>query len=91
MNDKADIKALAAKIGKTLKTEAEHNALIRELRKATLEAALNAELDDHLGYGKHAPNTNSNSRNGHSCKTLTTDDGELALSTPRDREGSFEP
>lgn len=34
---------------------------------------------------------NSNSRNGHSSKTLITDDGELELITPRDRDGSFEP
>ncbi|HCQ9571788.1 TPA: IS256-like element ISAba26 family transposase, partial [Acinetobacter baumannii] len=33
----------------------------------------------------------SNSRNGFSSKTITTQDGQLALDIPRDREGSFEP
>ncbi|PAM26474.1 IS256 family transposase, partial [Acinetobacter baumannii] len=33
----------------------------------------------------------SKSRNGFSTKTITTQDGQLALDIPRDREGSFEP
>ncbi|MCI3943010.1 IS256 family transposase, partial [Acinetobacter baumannii] len=40
---------------------------------------------------KHQPKKGSNSRNGFSSKTITTQDGQLALDIPRDREGSFEP
>jgi transposase-like protein len=61
------------------------------LTKITVEAALNAELDDHLGYEKHEKTENTNSRNGHSSKTLQTEDGEFELKTPRDRAGEFEP
>ncbi len=43
------------------------------LTKVTVECALIAELDDHLGYGKHKPSANSNSRNGNSSKTLRTE------------------
>src|SRR5580704_7034670 len=32
-----------------------------------------------------------NRRNGHSCKTVQGDLGELILATPRDRDGTFEP
>ena len=91
MNDKKEIQTLASKIGKTLKSEADYLEFSKMLRKATLEAALNAELDEHLGYAKHQPNSNPNSRNGHTHKSLITDDGELELATPRDRDGSFEP
>jgi len=56
-----------------------------------VEHALNAELDDHLGYDKHEPSANSNSRYGTSSMTLRTEDGQFQLDTPRDREGSFEP
>ena len=56
-----------------------------------IETALNTELSDHLGYEKHQPKKGSNSRNGFSSKTITTQDGQLALDIPRDREGSFEP
>ena len=61
------------------------------LTKITIEAALNSELDDHLGYEKHVQSDNPNSRNGYSTKTLKTEDGQFEIDTPRDRDGSFEP
>ena len=61
------------------------------LKKITVEAALNAEMDEHLGYEKHHKSTSTNSRNGKSTKRVKTEDGEFELYTPRDREGSFEP
>jgi transposase-like protein len=61
------------------------------LTKVTVETALNAELDDHLGYEKHSPTNDSNSRNGYSSERLITDDGEIQLEIPRDRDASFEP
>ena len=62
-----------------------------KIKKFMIETALNTELSDHLGYEKHQPKKGSNSRNGFSSKTITTQDGQLALDIPRDREGSFEP
>ena len=61
------------------------------LTKVTVEAALNAELDDHLGCAKHEPSVGENSRNGSTRKTLRTEDGQFELDAPRDRDGSFEP
>lgn len=61
------------------------------LKKITIEAALNAEMDEHLGYQKHQISTSSNSRNGKSSKRIKTEDGEFELAIPRDRDGSFEP
>ncbi|MCY9879042.1 hypothetical protein OTK59_21005 [Vibrio natriegens] len=40
------------------------------LTKETVETALNAELDDHLGYEKHATKPNSNSRNEYLSKSI---------------------
>src|SRR5579862_359280 len=67
--------------------------LFRDLKKALLERALGAELSAHLGYEKGSkPRRNGgNNRNGHSAKTVLTEDGALPLSVPRDRDGSFEP
>jgi putative transposase len=67
--------------------------LFRQLKKALMEKALGAELTHHLGYEKGAPavRARGNSRNGHSAKTVLTDDGSLDLSIPRDRAGTFEP
>jgi transposase-like protein len=59
----------------------------------TVEAALGAEMEEHLGYTKHAPegHNTGNSRNGYSAKTLKGDHGEVEIEIPRDRIGSFEP
>ena len=67
--------------------------LFKQLKKALLERALGAELSDHLGYKKGDPagRGTGNSRNGHSDKTVLTEDGEVDLAVPRDRNGSFEP
>lgn len=67
--------------------------LLKQITKAVLERALQGELTEHLGYGKHDPEgTNSgNSRNGVMRKMLKGDFGELELETPRDRNGEFEP
>jgi putative transposase len=69
------------------------NGLLKQLTKALLERAMQAEMSEHLGYGKHDPagNNSGNSRNGKTTKTLKGDFGEMPLETPRDRSGSFEP
>ncbi|VAW66699.1 hypothetical protein MNBD_GAMMA08-2515 [hydrothermal vent metagenome] len=48
-----DIQALAAKAAKNIRSEKDLNELKQLLTKMTLETALNAELDEHLGYDKH--------------------------------------
>jgi putative transposase len=67
--------------------------LLGKLTKMVIEGALEGELDDHLGYGKHDPEgrNGGNSRNGHRAKTVITDTGPVEISVPRDRESSFEP
>lgn len=89
--NKEDIVAFAREAAKTLKTEDDLNDFRQILTKITVEAALNAELDEHLGYQKNQLSLNTNSRNGYSSKTLKTEDGQFTVDTPRDREGSFEP
>src|SRR5580704_8494254 len=60
------------------------------LFKSFLEAALEAELENHLR--DTSPDEElSNRRNGHGIKQLRTSEGTMELSTPRDRSGSFEP
>jgi putative transposase len=69
------------------------NELLKQITKAVLERALQAEMTGHLGYAKHDPKgTNSgNSRNGVTRKTVKGEFGEVELETPRDRNGEFEP
>lgn len=67
--------------------------LMKELKIKLMERMLGAELTAHLGYeeGQDAPTQQSNRRNGSSSKRLKGEDGELPISIPRDRDGSFEP
>ena len=75
--------------GRDPKTALEADGLIGELKKALAERMLNAELDTHLA--SEPERTAGNHRNGHSEKTVLTEDGALTLSIPRDRHGRFEP
>jgi putative transposase len=87
------IDKLLAEHGHRPQDIAGENGLLKQLTKALLERAMQAELTDHLGYEKHDPagHKTGNSRNGKSRKKLKGDFGEIDLETPRDRNGSFEP
>lgn len=65
----------------------------KELSKSVYELLLQTEMDDHLGYEKHAAEGrgSGNSRNGKGTKKIRGDFGEVQIVTPRDRDGSFEP
>jgi transposase-like protein len=67
--------------------------LLGRLTKMVVESALQGEMDDHLGYGKHDPvgRNGENSRNGKRAKTVLTEAGPVEIEVPRDRESSFEP
>lgn len=67
--------------------------LLSGLTKTLLEAALEAEMTEHVGYEPHDPagHHSGNSRNGTRSKTVLTDIGPVSLDVPRDRDGSFAP
>ena len=67
--------------------------LLRGLTKTVLEASLEAEMSEHLGYDKHesAGRKKANSCNGARSKRVLTDVGPVEIEVPRDRDGSFEP
>lgn len=89
--NKAELQALGESFSKNIKTEQDLNEFRQMLTKMTVEAALNGEIEEHLGFSKHEKANKTNSRNGHSRKTLQTEDGQFELKTPRDRNGDFEP
>jgi putative transposase len=61
--------------------------------KSTVERILKAEQEAHLGYEPHRKQDESqdNSRNGYSKKTVKTTAGPVELDIPRDRKGTFDP
>lgn len=90
MNQK-ELEAFAREAAKGIKTEKDLNSFSQMLTKITVEAALNAELEEHLGYEKHQSSLGGNSRNGFSSKQIKTEEGQFAIDVPRDRNGDFEP
>jgi putative transposase len=67
--------------------------VLQQLTKLVLESALEGEITDHLGYGKHDPagRGTGNSRNGVRSKSVLTDVGPVEIDVPRDRNAEFEP
>ena len=88
---KKELEAIAQAAARNIKTESDLNEFRQMLTKITVETALNAELDEHLGFDRHEQSDTDNSRNGYTSKTLQTEEGQFELDTPRDRAGSFEP
>lgn len=77
----AAIKALRE--GKDLSGQ---DGILTPLIKQLTEAAMKAELDEHL-----TSDDTPNRRNGSTSKTMKSPAGEFELKTPRDRSGTFEP
>jgi putative transposase len=71
------------------------NGLLGLFTKNVLETALNEEMTEHLGHDKNSVDpgrVSTNIRNGTRSKTVVSDAvGEIEISVPRDREGTFEP
>jgi putative transposase len=93
---------LANEIASQAKTLDDVNSLFRTLMKSALERMLDTEMDVHLGRNGSPglpaneiavvdPVPPKNRRNGHSPKTVSGDMGDIALDTPRDRQGTFQP
>ena len=88
-----NLEKMSEELAKGVKTQEDFNNIMGQLAKTVMEAALNGEMQSHLGYQKHqkALKRKNNTRNGKSSKTLKTEHGELNLAIPRDRKASFEP
>ncbi len=87
------LKAIVSELAKDIKTEQDLSDLTSQLIKLTVATALNKDLDNHLGYEKHASTgrNSGNSRNGTCRRPLKGKHGEVQIDTPRDRNGEFEP
>jgi len=76
-----------------LATAEDLQELLKQFSGALINRALDAEMSHHLGYekGEEPPETQENRRNGKGRKKVRTDQGEVEVHVPRDRDGSFEP
>ncbi len=70
------------------------NGLLKKLTRRFYSRALDAEMDEHLGYKKNdnAGDNSGNSRNGYTTKTVITEDNDtIEIQVPRDRNSAFDP
>ena len=91
MTNKSDIKKLAEQMANSMNSLDDIKDFQKQLMQSFIDTALEAEMEEHLGYPKHEKADKPNKRNGHTKKTVRSDTGDLEISTPRDREGSFDP
>ena len=68
-------------------------SMVKELTAGMIQEIMDAELDEELGYSKYdyKNKQTDNSRNGKYKKTVSSSQGEIELSVPRDRNGEYEP
>lgn len=96
-NDAAETKKLAEQLLAQAKEQGIDlvgpGGLLNQLTKTVLEAALEAEMTEHVGYEKHDParRGTGNSRNGTRSKTVITEISPVEIDVPRDTASSFEP
>ena len=83
--------AFSGEFLKQFKNGEELYAFLGQLQKRGVEAILEGEMDNHLGYEKHGESTGENTRNGYGMKKLRNQFGETEIQVPRDRKSSFEP
>ena len=83
--------AFSAEFLKQFKNGEELYAFLGQLQKRGVEAILEGEMDNHLGYEKHGESTGENTRNGYGKKKLRNQYGEAEIQVPRDRKSCFEP
>jgi putative transposase len=87
------LKQLLKEHVKQQKTTTGISNLLQEIFREAVQEMLKAEMDNHLGYEKHSPESSefSNNRNGKTTKRIRSKLGELSIEVPRDRDSSFEP
>ena len=87
MTTQSDLKKLAEQMAGSMKSFDDIKDFQKQLMQSFIDTALEAEMEDHLGYPKHEKADKPNKRNGHTKKTVRSDTGDLEISTPRDRDG----
>jgi len=61
----------------------------KNILKEVIQTSTQEELTAHLGYTKNQESDNTNYRNGYNDKTIKSSYGNIDVSIPRDREGTF--
>ena len=64
---------------------------LKDLLGGTIKEMMEAEMDDHLGYGKSERSDSDDYRNGYKSKRINSSYGSMDIQVPQDRRSTFEP
>lgn len=64
---------------------------LKDLLGGTIKEMMEAEMEDHLGYGKSQRSGNEDYRNGYKKKQVNSRYGSMEITVPQDRKSTFEP
>lgn len=64
---------------------------LKYLLGGTIKEMMEAEMDDHLGYGKSERSDSEDYRNGYKSKRVNSSYGSMEIQVPQDRKSTFEP
>lgn len=64
---------------------------LKDLLGGTIKEMMEAEMDDHLGYGKSERFDSDDYRNGYKSKRINSSYGSMDIQVPQDRRSTFEP
>ncbi|NBH72889.1 IS256 family transposase [Clostridiaceae bacterium] len=64
---------------------------LKDLLGGTIKEMMEAEMDEHLGYGRSERSDSEDSRNGYKRKRVNSSYGSMEISVPQDRKSTFEP
>lgn len=74
-----------------IKSAADIQEALKDLLGGTIQEMMEAELDEHLGYGEYERSDNPDYRNGSKPKKIRSSYGEIPIEVPQDRDGDFSP
>ena len=93
--EKIDNQILDLLMKKGIKTAPEISKTLNQMYGKVVQRLLDEEFNEFMEYekGSHANKKDLNRRNGSTSKgkKVKTDNGEIVIVPPRDREGKFEP
>lgn len=64
---------------------------LKDLLGGTLKEMMEAEMEDHLGYGRSERSNSDDYRNGYKSKRINSTYGNMDIDVPQDRNSTFEP
>ena len=74
-----------------IETAEDIQAALKDLLGGTIKEMMEAEMDDHLGYGKSERSDSDDYRNGYKTKRVNSSYGSMEIDVPQDRKSTFEP